>query len=108
MGEYWKIKNSWGPAWGESGYVRIQRGERKSDDECGVKDMASYPVVSGSPTPTPTPTPAPTPPPTPGPYKCIFASSKDKCEATEQNGERCTWCSLGDAVGGLCMDPDYD
>jgi hypothetical protein len=43
--DYWKIKNSWGSAWGENGYIRIQRG--KSDDgECGVKLMASYPVIS--------------------------------------------------------------
>merc|ERR1712118_477786 len=98
-----------GPSWGERGYVRIQRGERKSDDECGVKDMASYPVVSDSPTPTPSPTPSPTPPPTPtptpGPSTCIFADTEEECKDTQQNGERCTWCSFGD-IGGLCMDPD--
>jgi C1A family cysteine protease len=38
---YWKIKNSWGPGWGEAGYIRIERGSNK----CGVADSASYPVV---------------------------------------------------------------
>ena len=39
--DYWKIKNSWGPDWGEEGYIRIQRGTHK----CGVADGASYPKM---------------------------------------------------------------
>lgn len=34
-GKYWLIRNSWSPAWGESGYIRLARSD---DDEnnCGI------------------------------------------------------------------------
>jgi cathepsin L len=38
--DYWKVKNSWGMSWGDSGYIRIKRGS----DLCGLADAASYPV----------------------------------------------------------------
>jgi len=42
---YWKIKNSWGPKWGEYGYIRIQRGGKGAAGQCGIARQASYPVV---------------------------------------------------------------
>jgi len=44
--DYWKVKNSWGPSWGQKGYVLLKRG-MAGPGECGIKMSPSYPVVSG-------------------------------------------------------------
>merc|ERR1712139_259202 len=35
--KYWKIRNSWGPSWGEKGYYRIVRGE----GACGMNSLVT-------------------------------------------------------------------
>ena len=54
----WVLRNSWGPNWGEAGYMRIRWGTSN------VGYSANYVVYTGGPTPTPggpTPTFTPTP-----------------------------------------------
>lgn len=36
--QYWKLKDSFGTAWGEHGYIRLARG-----NTCGICNLASYP-----------------------------------------------------------------
>ena len=44
--EYWLVKNSWGPSWGDEGYIKIARSDSTNDPGvCGIAMQASYPVV---------------------------------------------------------------
>ena len=45
--DYWILRNSWGDAWGEGGYILLERGNRKPEGKCGVNMMASFPVKLG-------------------------------------------------------------
>jgi len=46
--DFWKVKNSWGAAWGEEGYIRFIRATGQGTAICGLNLMPSYPVYSAS------------------------------------------------------------
>ncbi|ESQ46395.1 hypothetical protein EUTSA_v10000553mg [Eutrema salsugineum] len=42
--DYVIVKNSWGPRWGEKGFIRMKRKTGKPEGLCGINKMASYPT----------------------------------------------------------------
>nr|P84346.1 RecName: Full=Mexicain [Jacaratia mexicana] len=41
---YLLLKNSWGPNWGEKGYIRIKRASGRSKGTCGVYTSSFFPI----------------------------------------------------------------
>jgi C1A family cysteine protease len=41
VGGYWKVRNSWGTSWGESGYIRLAYGQ----DTCAITNDPTYVTV---------------------------------------------------------------
>lgn len=93
---YWKVKNSWGSSWGESGYIRLST----SGDKCGVLDQGSYPVMSGSPGPSP-PGPSPPAPSPPGPAPDPSCRWNSDCPP----GQKCYYLSAHATSGTCSSDP---
>jgi hypothetical protein len=42
---YFLVKNSWGPAWGDAGFVKIGRKTKNQYGICSILKLASFPVV---------------------------------------------------------------
>lgn len=42
--DFWAVKNSWGPGWGEGGYIKMAR---KKDGQCGIAMTCFSPQLEG-------------------------------------------------------------
>ena len=43
--QYWKVKNSWGPNWGDNGYILLEKNKNQTGGQCGILLKGSYPVM---------------------------------------------------------------
>eukprot|EP00744_Colponema_vietnamica_P007001 GILI01010113.1.p1 GENE.GILI01010113.1~~GILI01010113.1.p1 ORF type:complete len:488 (-),score=181.90 GILI01010113.1:18-1481(-) len=47
---YYLVKNSWGPGWGDKGFIKVKRTSAVKDSKgmAGIASMASFPVIEAS------------------------------------------------------------
>ena len=65
---YWIVKNSWGPGYGDGGYLLMERGVGGSAGLCCIACQPQYIIATRGPAPPPAPPPVP-------PARCSAAAT---------------------------------
>jgi hypothetical protein len=98
---YWKVRNSWGPTWGEQGHIRLAFGSNQCNINSHPTSTTAGKILHPSPPTPPTP-PSPTPPsPSPsGCGSCKVCLKNGKCQTgarapktkADCEAKGSTWC----------------
>jgi len=88
--KYWLVRNSWGPDWGEEGYIRMARGVDAPYGKCGLLMEPVFPVSKAS---RPPPAHAMSPPPPP----LVMCDQYTECSAPSS-------CCCALKLGDYCVN----